>query len=167
MGIDAEHLSTYVIRPILLQLELYSLAAERLLLGTAAQESQLGRYLRQIRGPALGIYQMEPDTHNDVHRSFLRFNSRLRRAVMSFASGGSGEPAPNQLVWNLAYATAMSRVYYLRIQEPLPKADDIDAMARYWKKYYNTVAGKGTEEEFKRNFNRFISLRSISNDHIH
>ena len=54
MGIHPKHLAEYVIRPSLKPLGLYSLEAEQLLLGTAAVESQLGFYLHQIKGPALG-----------------------------------------------------------------------------------------------------------------
>ena len=37
-----------------------------LLLGTAAQESAFGTYLRQVNGPALGAFQMEPATFKSV-----------------------------------------------------------------------------------------------------
>jgi hypothetical protein len=56
MGIRSYDLRQYVIRPTLQRLGLWSLAAENLLLGTAAQESKLGYYLHQLEGPALGLY---------------------------------------------------------------------------------------------------------------
>jgi hypothetical protein len=49
---------------------------------------------------------------------------------------------------NHFYAAAMCRVFYLRVPERLPQADDSAAMARYWKRYYNTHLGKGTVEGF-------------------
>ena len=61
-----------------------------------------------------------------------------------------------QMVWNLAYATAMARVKYYRDSEPLPDASDIPALAAYWKRVFNTPLGKGTEEEFINNYNRFV-----------
>jgi hypothetical protein len=45
---------------------LASLNAIQLLMGTAAQESHLGTYLKQINGPALGVFQMEPNTEIDI-----------------------------------------------------------------------------------------------------
>jgi len=50
----------------------------------------------------------------------------------------------------------MCRVHYLRRAEPLPKADDVHGMAAYWKRYYNTVHGKGTQQEFVENYERYI-----------
>jgi hypothetical protein len=36
-------------------------------------------------------------------------------------------------------------------------ANDIAGMARYWKRYYNTVHGKGTEAEFIKNYEELIN----------
>lgn len=41
---------------------------------------------------------------------------------------------------NLIYATAMCRVHYRRVPEPLPPAGDLEAQAAYWKAHYNTAA---------------------------
>lgn len=38
------------------------------------------------------------------------------------------------------------RLSYKRIPEAVP--DDLHGRAEYWKKYYNTVAGAGTEDEY-------------------
>ena len=63
--IQPEHLVKYVIEPVLKTLDLYSEDAVNLVLGTACVESECGRWLHQLgTGPALGIYQMEPDTHD-------------------------------------------------------------------------------------------------------
>jgi hypothetical protein len=42
----------------------------------------------------------------------------------------------------------MCRLHYRRVPEPLPDAEDINGLAAYWKKYYNTKAGRGSESEF-------------------
>ena len=60
--LNVRDLRVEVIRPALRALDLWSPAAEDLVLGTAAQESGLA-YLRQIGGgPALGLWQIEPAT---------------------------------------------------------------------------------------------------------
>ena len=41
--------------------------------GTAAVESRMGTYLRQIGGPALGIWQVEPATHLDCWDNWLDY----------------------------------------------------------------------------------------------
>lgn len=54
----------YVVRPVLRVMSAWSQPAEDLVMGTAAQESRL-TYLRQLGGgPALGLWQMEPATHD-------------------------------------------------------------------------------------------------------
>ncbi len=55
----------------------------------------------------------------------------------------------------LPYATAMCRIHYLRVKEPLPDIHPV-TMGSYWKKYYNTELGKGTVEEFVENWNKYI-----------
>src|SRR5688572_28738068 len=141
--IDPIHLRTYVIRPVLKDLGLWSEPAEKLILGTACQESQCGRWLRQIgEGPALGIFQMEPATHNDLWNNFLDHRPEIARKVKLFVAGLA--PSAEQLVGNLYYATAMCRIHYLRVPEPIPNT--LEEQAAYWKKFYNSELGKGKVE---------------------
>lgn len=156
MGINAKQLRLNVIRPVLQDINLWSESAENLLLGTAAQESHMGTYLKQINGPALGIYQMEPATHKDLWLNYLNYQPELKSAVLSYLSHKDESSAPAELVFNLAYATLMSRIHYRRVKEVLPQADDLQGLGRYWKKYYNTELGKGTVEEFVRNYTNFV-----------
>ncbi len=150
-GIHPDHLLRYVVRPTLEALGLASSAAERLLLGTAAHESGLGRYLRQVNGPALGIYQMEPATHDDIWRHWLPAYPQLRDQVRAWAADCAvAYPPADQLVWDLRYATAMARLHYRRVRDPLPDADDIAALAAYWKTHYNTVRGRGDPQQYVR-----------------
>jgi hypothetical protein len=152
MGISPLHLREYIIKPTLQYLDLYSKSAENLLMGTAAQETKLGRYLKQINGPAEGIYQMEPRTHEDIWNNFLPYKIPLKEKILQFAT-----PREDELVWNLAYATAMVRIHYLRVTEPLPHEDDIEGLAKYWKDYYNTRLGKGTVNEFINNYKLLVN----------
>lgn len=154
MAIDVEQLKTEIIEPTLKDAGVYSPEATQLLLGTAATESALGTYVRQIGGgPAQGIFQMEPDTEEDIWRHFL--SHPKRKELREYAAKLSqGELAP--LTTNLAYQTLMARLHYLRVSEPLPPLDDIPAQAQYWKKYYNTVFGKGTEADYIEKHYRFI-----------
>src|SRR5262245_22881642 len=147
-----------VIHPVLMHLQnagglVYTAAAESLLLGTMAQESKLGLYARQLgHGPALGPFQMEPNTHDDLWENYLNYRPRLANAVMQLSYArkpGWLNPDASELWHNWRYAAAMCRMHYIRVPESLPmQPDDIEALARYWKKYYNTMAGKGTVEEF-------------------
>lgn len=160
MAINANQLKSYVIEPTLKYLDLYSDASVNLLLGTCAQESHMGTYIHQLgNGPACGIYQMEPFTHKDLWKNFLGGKLNLSSKIRSLMSDCDKADQDKALITNLAYATAMTRVFYLRIKESLPQANDIEGMAKYWKLYYNTVKGKGTEHEFISNYERYVLNR--------
>ena len=149
MGLNIHQFKTYVLQPTLEQIKLYSLSAENLLLGTALTESGDLHYLHQLgQGPALGLYQMEPHTHDDIWDNYLAFRKDLRREVLAYL-GPVPEPK-DQLITNLAYATVMARVHYLRVKEPLPAADDHRGLANYWKEHYNTKLGAGKPDAFVR-----------------
>lgn len=155
MSLNLSQLRDYVVIPALNQLGLYSLAAEQLVMGTIAQESS-GSYLKQLgNGPALGLIQMEPETHKDHWLNFIRYTSDLRVALLNMTSDSvdecyklHGYPDHIALVWNLRYAIAMCRVHYYRKPQALPKANDINGLAKYWKAHYNTALGAGTVDEF-------------------
>lgn len=149
MGLNIYQFRHYVLQPTLHQIGLWSESAEILLLGTALTESGNMHYLHQLgQGPAKGIYQMEPRTHADIWDNYLKYKQELRREVLSFLA-----PVPepvDQLITNLAYATVMCRIHYLRVKAPLPLSTDLNAMGEYWKKYYNTELGKGQAYTFVR-----------------
>jgi hypothetical protein len=160
--IDSVHLTKYVIHPVLMGLGLYSENAERLVLGTACQESQCGRWLKQLGdGPALGIYQCEPATHYDLWENFLKFQPELALKVSRFAMSANPD---EQLVGNLFYATAICRVHYYRVFEPIP--DNLPGQAAYWKKFYNTFLGKGTIDEYINAWHRYVPVDMWSDQSV-
>lgn len=144
--IDATQLRELIIVPSLNLLRMYSVEAVELLMFTAAVESQGGTYLKQIKGPALGIYQMEPRTYNDIWTNFLR----NRTDVLYILSANflvPKMPDENRLIYDLYYATAMCRIFYLRCPSNLPNKDDPESLWEYYKNYYNTPAGKAKKEK--------------------
>lgn len=147
IAFDARQLREYVVRPVLVRLNLWSLAAENLVVGTAVHESRLD-YLKQLgRGPALGICQMEPATHDDIWQNYLAYHPGLASRVEQLIAPWP-VPRSSQLVSNLAYAVGMCRVHYRRVPTALPKADDTVGLGAYWKTHYNTHLGAGTIEQF-------------------
>jgi len=104
----------------------------KLLIITAAIESNLGTYLKQIpNGPALGIYQMEPNTYNDLWERYLKRRIDLRRKVLK-TCGYACEPGPERMVSDLKYATVMARIFYYSKPDVIPHYED--GMIEY---YYN------------------------------
>jgi len=143
-----------IIRDALDPLKLYSVKAEELLVITAAQESLGGTYLWQNdrlgfpKGPALGVYQMEPATYKDLFVNFLSFHEQLLLRMTP------GPDKPERMVYDLYYATQIARLYYYRFKEAIP--EDLEGQLRYYKKYWNTELGKATIAEARKNYERFL-----------
>ena len=162
--IKPEDLREQVIRPTLRTMaefnpKLYSEAAVELLMGTAAQESDLGYNLVQVGGPALGIYQIEPATHDSIWENYLKYRPDLASIVRGFASQhafDSQESRDNELIVNLTYSTAIARLVYWPKTQPLPSADDIEGQGEYWDLHYNGNPYKGTPEEYIDSYNEFV-----------
>jgi len=142
-----------LIERVLKDIDLYSPDAVNLILGTAAQESGMGKYIRQLgTGPALGIFQMEPNTFKDIYQNFIHYKELLQTKIEDTCNVWSW--VPETLEYNLAFAICLTRVHYLRVNETLPNT--IEGYAYYWKKYYNTYLGAGTEQEFIRNYKKYV-----------
>lgn len=146
MTLNLKQLRTEIVVPVLDSLNMNSLAAQRLVIGTGLAESNF-EFLRQYpAGPAMGVYQIEIATHDDLWRNYLAYHPDMRAAVERWII--PGQPRAKQLCGNLYYATAMCRIFYRRVKAPMPAADDWEGFAHYWKQYYNTYKGKGTVEGF-------------------
>lgn len=153
-----------VVRPVLAGLGMGGDAAEILVTGTAVIESRL-RHLYQIGGPALGPYQVEPSTHRSMWLDWLRYRESRWRPLLTWAKLGAELPAgpldertaetlvrhlePSLVAWSGArtipdlwcYATAVCRLRYRWSPLPLPAADDVEGLAAYHKRIYNTALG--------------------------
>jgi len=138
-----------VLRPALTWIGLWSAAAERLLYGTAMHESAGLLYVRQMRGPALGPYQMEPATLTDLLDNWLAYRSQHRQWLDASARNGQRLAVADPLnLLDPVYATVAARLQYLRMPDALPDADDLRGLAQYYKRHWNTQLGKATEQDF-------------------
>lgn len=145
-----------IVNTTLQLLQLWSPEAEELLMGTAAQESHLGRWRQQIGGgPGKGVYQIEVATLKDIYTNYLDNRPALSRKVLEVT--GVYGPSVHHTTYDPVYGTVLARLYYRRIKEPLPAATDIWGLARYWKDHYNTKLGKGTVKEFVQNYHRLVT----------
>lgn len=132
----------------------YSRDLEEILFAIAAHESTLGKYLMQVGGPARGAFGMEPSTMEWLWDKYIPRRPNFR-AVIAIVSGVSGA-SEWHLTVNLAYQICMARINLARFSAPLPPYLDLPAIAKYWKRYWNTYAGKGTEEKFIKDYLRFV-----------
>jgi hypothetical protein len=137
-------LKTLIVQPAIADLRLYSDDAVELLMFTCANESLGGTFLKQIDGPALGIFQMEPKTYNDIWQNYIAYNSGVHLQLLH-NFGAATMPDEERLIYDLRFAAAMARLHYARVKPPLPKQDDPHSIWNYYKTYYNTDAGKANE----------------------
>ena len=154
-----------IVQPVLKAIDLYSPEAEELLIGTCAQESHGGTFLFQVINKpiidveaspyAIGIYQMEKATHDDIWKYFLPGHKDLSNKLLDFCKIEA--PTADMMIYNLYYATAMSRVFYRRIAEAIPA--DLKGQAEYYKKHYNTNAGAATIREYVLNYYNFNGIK--------
>lgn len=145
-----------IVQPALRDLVMYSEDAEELMVFTCAVESLGGTYLQQVKGPALGIFQMEPATYNDLWQNYIKNKSALFMIMLSNFEAHN-MPSEERLIWDLRYAAAMTRIYYFRVQQALPSCKDVNAIWEYYKTYYNTAAGAAQKDDSIRKYLKFLN----------
>lgn len=153
--LDCSQFRSLIIEPVLSKLKVYSKNAEELLVFTCAAESLGGTLLQQVKGPALGIYQMEPNTYTDIWVNYIHARNNLA-TLMSLHYGCNRIPPVERLIYDLHFATAMTRIHYLRMPGNLPEPKDIEGIWEYYKKYYNTEKGKAKKEDSIKKYEQFI-----------
>lgn len=145
-GLDPGQVKNFIIVPTLTAMgsQFASIAAINLMLGIAMAESQL-RYVRQYTnsgyGPARGLCQMEPDTHNDCWTNWLNAPSQAAVARVIRGLIGNLTPDADLMVSNVAYDFAMARIKCWRDRGPLPAWNDAVGMSAFHKRVYNTAGG--------------------------
>ena len=137
---------------VLKKMDLHSPEASDLVYKTGKVESGY-KYLRQIKGPARGLFQCEPWVAVDICKNYLHYRKDLMRKVadatmvkLSYFVDSKEDDWNFILETNVAAQIAMCRLHYRRIPKPLPSS--AEGQAKYWKKYYNSMAGRGTVEDF-------------------
>ena len=115
---------------------------ERLLYLTLVAESDGGYYTRQLgKGPAKGIYQLEPETEKDILKwlkvKHVELYKKIKNLRIPVYLG------IHEAEYNLAYSTAMAYMEYFR-RGVNPVNSTTEDLARLHKKYYNTYLGKAS-----------------------
>ena len=129
----------------------YRTEFQEVLVGTAAQESSL-KYRDQFsNGPAKGLFQMEPNTHDDIWANVLAYKPKIAKLVMSFTNDND---LHSELRNNDKYAAAMAGLQYWRYRSQLSfiESPGAHSYAQDWKVYYNTTKGHGTTVQFIENY---------------
>lgn len=115
-----------------------------------------GTYLKQINGPALGIYQMEPATYYDIWEHYIYQHASLQlKMTVNFNIGRL--PSDFRMVYDLHFATAMARIHYSRVSQSLPSKQDCFALWQYYKAHYNTSLGVALEKDSIEKYQTYIN----------
>lgn len=123
--------------------------AVEILLMTCAHESLFGKYMHQIGGPALGLFGIEPATHDSIfanyfHKRYPEFKQKPHAVLEGTDTG------------DLKYQVIVARGIYADKTEPLPAANDVQGMAEYYKLHWNTPMGKASIPVVIRNYHHFV-----------
>lgn len=127
--------------------------AVTLILETGMVESRY-IYLRQLGdGPARSFWQIEPATAIDNLNHYLSHRKKLMAKCaetslvdLKYWQSYDEKTWEKILEINLSAAIIMARLKFWRVPKPMPNT--LEGRAKYWKKYYNTDQGKGTEEKY-------------------
>ncbi len=137
---NVSELREQIIGPTLRYLGIDSNAAEELLLGTAALESELNPLHKDAEG--LGIYQITPKQHRQIWDDYLAFKPELASRVRGLASQHRFLQDPDsELSWNLSYATAIAWLIYQREEIVLPAQTEAEQLGLLWRKCFGQRPG--------------------------
>lgn len=150
---QAQQLLDYIIKPTLEYMggNYNSKNAQMLLLATAAIESDCGYYIKQIKGPALGIWQIEPDTFHDIYSNC---DALRKPEIQKRVEGLSINAGCAWLIASPMYSCAIARLKYSMDKAALPDHDNMKAIYDYYKRIYNTPLGASTFDKFVAAWNK-------------
>jgi hypothetical protein len=118
-----------------------------------AHESKGGNYLKQIGGgPALGIIQMEPTTHDSIwdNGDSIWDNAFLMGIVTKDEFDNKRQPLAGRLIYDLRYNVFMARQYLFMDTAPLPSTPY--QMSAYLKDYWNSAGGAADSNSYLRDY---------------
>ncbi|MBO9492070.1 hypothetical protein J7384_17040 [Endozoicomonas sp. G2_1] len=118
--------------------------AKKLLFETCAAETQLCTYPdRHPDRLGVGGYQFDQIALDDIKKET---DSRHKERVKSVWGYDLARVQLADLADDFMLATILCRLKYMRVPAAIP--DNYLERAVYWKKHYNTEAGKGTVEHY-------------------
>lgn len=151
----------FVVRPALAALNLGGgVVAERLVLGTMAQESRFTS-INQITsgapklGPGIGVCQCEAWVLEDVLTRLQDKNPAAAKSLHGLA-GDAPQGLAMKLASNAGFAAGVCRAHYWLIPAALPATPDPVLLGQWWKTWYNTATGKGTVADFVASYHALV-----------
>lgn len=142
-----------LVKDTLEKMNMWSAEAEELVFLTGMVESGYD-YIYQIgSGIARSFWQVESATAKDCIDNYLSYRKKKLNKVCEVMHiepekllEMSDEDLKHLLWGNIVAGIVFCRIKYWRVPKKIPM--DLDGMASYWKKYYNTEGGAGTVSHF-------------------
>lgn len=122
------------------------------LLEIAATESAMGTARDTTPNSGAGVWQMDFTTFEDIKRWI-----EAKKSIDYMAATGSliKNCTYQDLMLDLDKACFFARAFlYVRVKGAI--GDNIEERAKQWKKYYNTIYGKGTEQHYLNMSKKFL-----------
>lgn len=118
--------------------------AERSLIEIAAAETHSGTFPdSHPEKLGVGLTQFDQIGFDDVQK---RTRRKDRDRVLQILGYDLGRLVLADLAYDPLLALVFTRLKYKLIPDEIP--DTLEGRAKYWKKHYNTTAGKGSAEEY-------------------
>ena len=137
-----------IVEYALYRIDAYSDDALALVVRTGMAESGY----RALKGygegnPAIGFFQIEPATMNDMIDNYISYRSHYEKNLISLGMNFKKDTIMS-VMSNIGVQAALCRIHYRRDKHSIPSWDDLEGQAKYWKRVYNTNLGRGTTEHF-------------------
>ena len=138
--LDIHDFKNHILVPTLKAVDLYSESAVNLLLGTAIQESRLTYLKQKGGGPALGLFQIEPATLDDIYNRYLKRTDK-KELLAKIKKFTTAQDVRDQVIGNIPFAVLIARVRFYMVSEALPAHDDLEALAQVLEKIFQQLYG--------------------------
>ena len=137
-----------IVEYALYRIDAYSDDALTLVVRTGMAESGY----RALKGygegnPAIGFFQIEPATLNDMIDNYIKYRSHYEKNLISLGMNFQKDTIMS-VMSNIGGQAALCRIHYRRDKHSIPSWDDLEGQAKYWKRVYNTNLGRGITEHF-------------------
>jgi hypothetical protein len=123
---------------------------------TLCAESQFGTFPDLTNESGFGIAQMDAGFEDAKKRSM-----KYQDFIYSRWGVNIDLVQLIELRYNVFLSVLFCRLFYKLIPEPIPGT--VEGRAKYWKKYYNTFRGKGTEMHYIKSVEAYKELDKQGN----
>lgn len=136
----------FIVRPVLKEIDCWSVNAENLMCGTALVESNLEALTQTPHGPARGVFQIEEPTYQDVIKRFRERHPEKHARFLRFANLSELPSHADMLVGNLYLSCYVARIKYYLHPEAIP--NELESQAEYWNRIYNTRIDNAAQRRY-------------------